>query len=205
MNDYTKAGGIMKTRIVGIDLAGSENRDTGYCLLECSDKRLGFNINKIKVLHTDNEILSEIKKDNPQLVAVDAPLSLPFGRKDINSRDDNHFRQCDLMLRKKKIRFFPITLGPMRKLTARGIKLKEMIKRMKIKVIEVFPGASYDILKIPRKDRDKIKSFFNLSGEFTQDELDAVMCAYTGYLYTKGKAEELKGIDGCIVIAKLND
>jgi len=181
-------------KVVGIDLAGSEKRRTGYCTTNKT------NILKVKILHTDDEILNEIKNDKPNLVAIDAPLTIPKGRKNINDKAGPHFRECDLELKKRRIKFFPITLGPMRMLTERGIRFKTEIEKMNIKVIEVFPGASYDMLKIPRKDKEKIKTFFNLSGELTQDELDAVMCAYTGYLYLKGKAEELKGKDGCIII-----
>ena len=41
-----------------------------------------------------------------------------------------------------------------------GLRVKKKIENMNIKVIEVFPGASYDMLKIPRKDKKKIKTFF---------------------------------------------
>ena len=107
-------------RIVGIDLAGVEKRPTGFCFLE------GMKV-KTSLLFTDEEIIEEVKKAKPSIVAIDAPLSLPKGRKSIEERTDIHLRECDRELLRRGIKFFPITLGPMRKLTERGIKLKKKL------------------------------------------------------------------------------
>jgi len=182
---------------VGLDLAGSEKRDTGFCFLGRKTD--------VKILHTDKEILEEIKKCKPILVAIDAPLSLPKGREGIEDRTGPHFRKCDLELRRLGIRFFPVTLGPMRMLTQRGMNLKRKIQRLGIDVIEVYPGATYDVFGIKRKDRKQIMAWMRRYGiktkRWTQDELDAVACALTGRWYLNGKA---KGIgnpkEGLIVI-----
>ncbi len=39
----------------------------------------------------------------------------------------------------------------MRKLTKRGIELKVKLEERGINIIEVYPGAAQDLLKIPRK------------------------------------------------------
>ena len=187
--------------IVGIDLAGSPKRATGYAVLHK---------NKIKtsVIYNDEDILSSIKDADPSLVAIDAPLSLPKGRKDIDKRDENHFRQCDIQLRKLGIRFFPVTLGPMRMLTKRGMRLKHILKNRS--VIEVFPGATYDIFNIPRKNIMAIgewvkKMGFLVENEFSnQDEADAAACAITGWLYRQGNTTSLNGVDGAIIVPKNN-
>jgi len=175
-------------KILGIDLAGSEKRKTGICILNENLEAKCF------CLFKDREILDLIEKEKPNLIAIDAPLSLPRGRKSLKKKSKIHFRECDKELWKLGIKFFPITLGPMRKLTERGIKLRKILEK-KYKVIEVYPGATQDILKIPRKQKgiEKLKKgleklgikFFkkNLNG----DELDAVTCAFTGFLYLKGK------------------
>jgi predicted nuclease with RNAse H fold len=54
-------------------------------------------------------------------------------------------------LLRMKIKFFPLTLGPMRKLTERGIRLKKILEKKRLDVVETYPGAAQDILKIPRK------------------------------------------------------
>ncbi|MEM2955132.1 MAG: DUF429 domain-containing protein, partial [Nitrososphaerales archaeon] len=113
-------------KFLGIDLAGVETKDSGICVLD-EDLRA-----KALTLRSDDEIIDYIIKTRPDIVAIDAPLSLPFGRcclKDTCScRNKGHLRQCDRELLKMKIKFFPITLGPMRKLTERGIKLKETVE-----------------------------------------------------------------------------
>lgn len=168
--------------MVGIDLAGSERRPTGICVLE------GRKAN-VRVVHTDREILKTIGEET-QVVAIDAPLSLPRGRCCL--RDDcpcvgqAHFRACDLELRRMKIKFFPITLGPMRQLTLRGLALKEKLEKRGLRVFETYPGAAQDIWGIPRqKDPQGLKEGlrrFKLQGnwsrpEVTKDELDALTCA----------------------------
>jgi len=68
-----------------------------------------------------------VKNAQPDLIAIDAPLNLPPGRKSLDDKNGEHFRPCDRELQKRGIRFFPITLGPMRSLTQRGIDLKKKI------------------------------------------------------------------------------
>jgi predicted nuclease with RNAse H fold len=185
--------------VVGIDLAGSPKRDTGYCFLE---GRLA----KAAILHSDNEILASLRQVKPSVIAIDAPLSLPKGRRSIDARDKNHFRQCDLALRKLGIRFFPITLGPMRMLTKRGMSLKRKILKIlpKARVIEVYPGAAYDLLGCGRKDRPAILRLFRSFGikarPKTQDGLDGVMCAIVAKMALERKATALGKGDGRILI-----
>ncbi len=190
-------------KVIGIDLAGSEKRDTGICILSYEM------IAETYIVHADEEILEIIQRYRPRVVSIDAPLSIPKDRKNIHDRRGGHFRECDLLLRKYGIKFFPITLGPMRKLTERGINLKNRIeKEIGIEVIEVYPGGAQDILGIPRKTRClkclyeglKALGIKGLNPNMTGDELDAVTAAYVALLYIKGKARLLKGVDGCIVM-----
>jgi predicted nuclease with RNAse H fold len=92
-----------------------------------------------------------------------------------------------------KIKFFPITLGPMRKLTERGIRLKKIFEKMGFKVIETFPGAAQDILKIPRrKEKEKLRKGLikigikGIKKEMSEHELDAITSAFVGKLYLEG-------------------
>jgi len=94
-----------------------------------------------------------------------------------------------------KIKFFPITLGPMRKLTERGIRLKKILEMEGLEVVETYPGAAQDILKIPRKQGglSKLKTGLKrfgvreLNNLMTGDELDAVTCALVGKFYLEKK------------------
>ncbi len=175
-------------KILGIDLAGSEKRKTGICLMDGKLKAKCF------ILFKDKEILDLIERERPDLICIDAPLSLPLGRKNLR-KSKIHFRKCDKELYKLGIKFFPITLGPMRALTKRGIKLRKILEKRKFRVIEVYPGATQDILKIPRKQKslEKLRKGLkklglkNLRKDLTGDELDAVSSAYTGFLYLNKK------------------
>jgi predicted nuclease with RNAse H fold len=175
--------------VVGLDLAGVETRPTGFCVLK--DMRV-----ETCLVHTDEEILASVRTTAPQVVAVDAPLSLPLGRESIEHRTEVHLRECDEELLRRGIRFFPITLGPMRRLTVRGMNLKRVLENRKFRVIEVYPGGAQDVLRIPRKQKglDKLRrglEFLGLKGldrKMSDHELDAVTCAYVGKLCLEGKS-----------------
>lgn len=133
------------------------------------------------------------------MVAVDAPLHLPPGRRTIDDRNGRHLRECDEELRRRHIPFFPITLGPMRGLTVRGIHLKKKIEAMQIRVVEIYPGGAQDVWGIPRAKRDlggllrglRRLGLLGLTSKATADELDAASGALVGQLYLRGKAEVL--------------
>jgi predicted nuclease with RNAse H fold len=175
--------------VVGLDLAGVESRPTGFCVLE------GLKAATC-ILYGDKQVVDRTLEAKPRLVAIDAPLSLPEGRKSIEERTDVHLRECDKELLKRRIKFFPITIGPMRLLTARGIRLKERLENERCKVIEVYPGGAQDVLGIPRKQRslNRLKNGLKklgvegLAGKLSDHELDAVTCAYVGLLFLKGKS-----------------
>jgi predicted nuclease with RNAse H fold len=146
-------------------------------------------------MYSDEEILRETLRCKPEIVAVDAPLSLPPGRKTIEDRSGEHLRASDRELLRRGIRFFPITLGPMRKLTVRGIGLRRIFEEKGLKVIEVYPGGAQDVLGISRKQRglEKLRAgleqlgIVGLGGSESDHELDAVTCAYVGKLFLKEK------------------
>lgn len=146
----------------------------------------------------------ELAKDF-KLVAIDAPLSLPKGRESLEKLGP-HFRECDLMLRQKGIRFFPATLGPMRVLTKRAMALKESLTKLGIEVIETFPGGLYDLLGVRRRDKRGIVDLFKGFGldleerAYKQDELDAVACLLSGLRYLNSQAVVFEGSDGTIFV-----
>ena len=190
-------------KVVGIDLAGSPKRNTGICTLKKDS------ISLCTIVHTDEEIIDYVKKEKPALVTVDAPLNLPPERKSIEDRNGEHFRPCDRELLKRGIRFFPITLGPMRLLTKRGIHLKRVLTRRGYAVIEVYPGAAQDIWHTGRKQDGLSKlrrglqklGVKGLNKKMGGDELDAVTAALVGQLFLHGKAEVLGNFKrGAIVI-----
>ena len=189
--------------VVGVDLAGSPKRNTGICTLKKDS------ISLCTIVHTDAEIINYVEKEAPALITIDAPLNLPPGRKSIEDKNGEHFRPCDRELLRRGIRFFPITLGPMRILTKRGIHLKRVLTRRGYAVIEVYPGAAQDIWHTGRKQDGLSKlrrglqklGVKGLNKKMRGDELDAVTAALVGQLFLRGKAEVLGNFRrGAIVI-----
>jgi predicted nuclease with RNAse H fold len=148
------------------------------------------------LLYSDKEIIATTMQCCPEIVAIDAPLCLPPGRKTLEERTTEHLRECDRALLKKGIKLFPITLGPMRKLTERGIRLRSILEAEKLKIIEVYPGGAQDVLGIPRKKKglEKLRTGLErlgiegLNSQMNDHELDAVSCAFVGKLFLEGKA-----------------
>ena len=180
---------MIKMVIVGLDLAGVETRPTGFCTIK------GLKA-KTCLLYKDTEIIEKVVKNDPRVVAIDAPLCLPPGRRSIEERTNVHLRESDRELLKKGIKLFPITLGPMRKLTVRGIHLRSILEAKNFKVIEVYPGGAQDVLGVPRKQQglERLKmgleklGIKGLTGQMNDHELDAVTCAFVGTLFLEGKA-----------------
>ena len=95
-----------------------------------------------------------------------------------------------------RIKFFPVTIGPMRALTTRAIRLKKKLERFGVQVLETYPGASQDLLGFPLKQHDleglrEALVGIGCSGDvaardLTGDELDAVSCALVARDYAKG-------------------
>ncbi len=178
-------------KFIGIDLAGSPNRPTGFCV---ADSKLRV---ECRILHTDKEILEAVEEAGSTIAAIDAPLALPSGRHCLKEhcRGRAHFRACDRVFSRMRIKFFPITIGPMRMLTSRGMLLARHLKERGVESIETFPGGAQDILRIPRKQHDLSGLQRALAGICTGDvlkralsgdELDAINCALVARDYAIG-------------------
>jgi uncharacterized protein len=151
-------------KIVGLDLSGMEKNDTGFCFLG----------NKIetKLLHTDQEILDEIDKISPDLIAVDAPFSFPVL---------GTWRPGEATLIKRGFRPVNTRIPSMALLVDRAIALVAILRK-KYQVIEVYSAASERLLGLSKEPRKN------------KDEYEALLCALTGKAYLEGEYENLDGI-----------
>jgi hypothetical protein len=186
--------------VMGIDLAGSPRRPTGLCLLS------GMTA-VTSVAFTDDDILDAVRHARPALVPIDAPLSLPGGRRTIHDRGGEHLRECDRELLRRGIRFFPVTLGPMRMLTDRGLALKQRLGAMGYRSVECYPGAAQDVWGLPRQYRDlqgllaglRKLGMRGLRKTATSDELDAATAALVGRWCLLGQGTMLGGDHGILI------
>lgn len=188
--------------VVGIDLAGSPRRPTGLCVLRDLQA-------ETCVASSDEDIMNIVRDTQPDLVPIDAPLSLPEGRRTIHDRSGQHLRACDRALLHRGIRFFPVTLGPMRLLTERGLGLKRMLAAMGYRAVECFPGAAQDLWGLPRQHKDRRGLLIGLKNlglrglkkTATSDELDAATAALVGRWFLSGQGRMLGGKGGILIPA----
>jgi uncharacterized protein YprB with RNaseH-like and TPR domain/predicted nuclease with RNAse H fold/dephospho-CoA kinase len=192
-------GNLSNSRVVGIDLTGSESRPSGWCLLE-GDHAVTASI------CSDAELIAKTIAERPQLISIDSPLSLPKGRTTVFDDDPGRqqfgiMRYCEKILKQRGVNVYPALIPSMQRLTARGIRLAEQFRRLGYPVIESYPGAAQDIMNIPRKRAGLeflamgLKAF-GIRGNYitdrvTHDELDAITSALVGYFFWSGRFEAL--------------
>lgn len=175
----------LSSKVVGIDLASVKEGKTGLAFLK------DFEVETF-VAYSDEDIASRTVQAQPSIVAIDAPLSLPRS---------GALRSIERELMKIGLRAFPpLGLESMRKLTLRGIKLKEVLESYGLKVIETHPKSARKVLNMPTKPKinDLIKTFiqYGIKGDLnkpniTIHELDAITCAIVGKLFLEGKTVSL--------------
>lgn len=185
-------------RVVGIDLRASEIRPTGWALVAGTTA-------ETKVLQTDDEIVTETIQHNPDVISIDSPLGIPSGRcctqDSCGCRAKGILRECERTLWRRGVRVFPCLLPSMQKLTERGMHLANEFRKRGYRVIESYPGAAQDIMRIPRKkssleDLARGLQAFGIQGAClterrSHDEMDAITSAVVGYFYLAGHYEAL--------------
>jgi len=168
----------------GIDLAALPANPTG---LAAFDGRAYI----CRTARSDLEIFDLILHNNPEVTAIDAPLTLPRGRCCFDDAccGTRKIRECDRGLIKMGFRVFPPGFSFMKQLTLRGKALREKLEAEGFKVIEAHPRTSKRILGIKKFD-----------GSHSEHEDDACAAALTAYLYAQGKCREIGDDEGVIVI-----
>jgi uncharacterized protein YprB with RNaseH-like and TPR domain/predicted nuclease with RNAse H fold/dephospho-CoA kinase len=202
-----------KATVVGIDLTGSETRLSGWCVLQGARAETGM-------IGSDEEIIRLIVSTAPDLVSIDSPLSIPYGRIHVEDDDPTRsefgiMRSCERELKRRGINVYPCLLPSMQGLTRRGMALAARLRDLGVPVIESYPGAAQDIMGIPRKGTGKefLKqglADFRILGRFiteavSHDELDAITSALVGCFFLAGKYEALAGnSEDPLIIPDLN-
>ena len=168
--------------LIGVDLAALPKNPTGVAAyngrFECF------------TLYEDEEIVDFVLSRRPPAVAIDAPLSLPYGRCCFNDSccGPRKMRTCDRMMIGMGHRVFPPGFSFMKQLTRRGMALKAVLED-NYQVIEVHPRTTKRVLGLGHFREAK-----------NEHEADACAAALTAYLYSEGRCREIAGPDGAIVI-----
>ncbi len=196
----------IRARFLGIDLTSKETRPSA-CLGLDGDLRLiyaGF-------LGKDSDILQLVPSYQFELVAIDAPLSLPKGLCRLEESCSCqpsvglNGRSCERELARRGIPcYFTTKKSIIKDMVKRGIRLKAELESMGCEVIEVYPYASKVRLfgkMLPVKSKPAGLAFLKLCisqllpniapyvDEFNHHLCDAAIAAYTAFLHEQGKTE----------------
>lgn len=184
-------------RVVGLDLTGSAERLSGAAIMTIDNL-------DVATLGTDEAILEYVRAAAPDLVSIDAPLSLPAGRSRVT--DDDPARQsagimrvAERELKRRGVNVYPCLLPSMQRLTERGMNLAARLRSEGVPVIECYPGAAQDMLSMPRKGVgvDYLRQSLKEIGldlpkrKLSHDELDAITAAIVGMLFLDSRYELL--------------
>jgi predicted nuclease with RNAse H fold len=205
----------------GIDLTSTETKPSA-CLGLDGESQLVY----LGFLTENRDIVALLNFYSPQVIAIDAPLSLPLGLCCIEQscpcepKFPRKNRQCDQELRQQGIPCYPTSKKTFIKdLIYRGIELKTRIGRevkQVSQIIEVYPFASKVRLfgkTVPRKTtkqgmsflRDKLgdilPSLRPYADMLDHNFCDAAVAAYTALLRHRKKVDTLgSSEEGVIVI-----
>ena len=164
-------------KVIGIDLAGKDENDTGLCIFITPGKESPLGKCETKLLHSDMEVLREIESINPDCIAIDAPFWIPK-----SGRTLVPWRRAEELLMKRGFKPISTSLPTMGMLALRAFHLVAVLRERKFRVIEVFAQASEKILRLSKEPRKN------------KDEYDALICALTAKAYLEDRYEDLDGI-----------
>lgn len=157
-------------RVVGLDLAGKETNETGFCLYESIAGRAKATL---KILISDSDIIQAIEEAKPDVIAIDAPFSFPI---------EGFFRKSDDLLKQKGFKPLSPVFKGMQPLVKRAMRLIEVLRGKGYVVIEVFPQATEKILNMER------------ASDANEHEYDSLLCALAAKAFFEKKYDDLDGI-----------
>ena len=199
-----KSDKITGKTIAGIDYGNKYAGTTVICYN--SSHEIKF-IQSSKNADADSFLLNELVYLHPDLIMIDAPLSLPGVYWLGNDYKDHFFRSCDRELKAMS----PMFLGG---LTARAISLTKKMNGTEVK--ETYPRKLVDILQLPvsqyKHDNQEPGSFaeqlkrisgitFNEAQITSWHHVDALLALLSGLRYLE-KNDQKYGIpeEGIIIV-----
>lgn len=197
---------------IGIDLSSSEDKPSGISILRGGAA-------EVETLFDTADIVQMVRKEAPDIVSIDSPLSLPEGRccisSDCHCEEHGIIREAERELKSRGVNVYPCLIDSMRGLTQRGIELAVELEKDGHEVIESYPGAAQDILDIPRKGvgNEALENGLNSmgiavegteTGKISHHELDAITSALVGHFYLADLHEEVGRKNKGIIVPDQN-
>jgi predicted nuclease with RNAse H fold len=193
---------------LGLDPTSSESKPSGWAVLGGSAELLG-----VGDVGGDAEIISLSERWRPEVVAIDSPLFLPRGLSCLDEpcphasckKWTGEKRVAEQKLSRQGISLYWTTRKAIIKpMIRRVMALRSTLEARGITVIEVYPYAAKVRLwgkPIPKKTtpvgrlwlrerlEEVVRGLAEYEGRLGHDQLDAIVAAYTAYLYDRDLAE----------------
>ena len=150
---------------IGIDLAGKVKNPTGIAAINTKTF--------IKEVYSDEDILKFVDEHKPEVVAIDAPFSIP----------EDEWRGSDDQLRQDGFKPLSPRFPTMQLLSRRAQKLVAALRK-KYKVIETFSRAIEETLAL-----DKTGVEHRLEAIISDHQYDAFLCALTAKALSQEKTK----------------
>ncbi len=185
---------MYRAAYIGIDLAASEKRCTGFVvLIEELDGRIA--LKRAACVFGDGDIVKEVLSFRSHVdkvvVAIDAPLS-----------DVVKFREVDRRMLSLGFRVFPPTFRWMKMLTMRGTRLARELAERGLEVVETHPRSV--LLSSECASLSELVQQLGLEVEETELRnrhiRDALLAAIAALCYVKGCGKAVEASDGTIWI-----
>lgn len=191
--------GIEK-RILGIDYGSKMAGTTVVAYM--AEGRVNFDAS-LKGKDADAMIIRIAETLKPDLIAIDAPLSLPGVYTGLSGCDDYFYRECDKLTKAMS----PMFLGG---LTARAMKLAAVLRSWNIEVIEAYPvkaGKGLELKTFGYRDKQPdlpglLQQLYPATGidlrqhtQLSGHHIDAVLALHIARQYMAGTASRLGNTD----------
>jgi predicted nuclease with RNAse H fold len=189
---------------VGIDLTAGARPSAAAALSD------NLSLAALELLRSDEELREFASRHGAEIVAIDAPLSLPRGqcclepRCGCQSAGPGQGRACERALSRLGIGCYYTTKRSIIKtMVYRGMRLKAALEGSRVAVLEVYPYATKVRTlgrPLPRKSSAAGRAYFAAAlsqllgqelGLLDHDQADALFCAYTAWLHARGRTEAL--------------
>lgn len=173
---------------IGIDF-GSKLAGTTVIAFSDGAKQLHL-IQSQKKQDADVVIEKFCQQNQPRLVFIDAPLSLPEVYNSQSNNDDYFYRQAD----RETGAMSPMFLGG---LTARAMRLHNKLKKAHVQCVESYPKQLVELIQIESHYKNHIQNFLiDLSNHFPDYQLpeasnwhqvDALLAYFIGVRFYRGQ------------------